>query len=535
MTAIVALIIVLLLSAVLGGAEYYLVLTPKRWREPYHSALLLLERGATTREELEQADALLAGAVNAGPRGGELNRIRFAQAYLRGLLGVHDADRYRAAVAVLDELIGAEGRTPDSAYLELWLQASLGNQARVTELYDDQRVLLEDRAESRRIASISHLHLAMGHWRQRELDQAERHFDQVRQLGELAEQIPAEAENLHLARAIQAASDEKMDEARAAYAAARERAVERQGSTVEPELGLLLCDWPHGGPHALGDWLGRLAQQAAFEQPARKSSAEEQSAEDPDERDRGGVRLRAGIALLRLVALIREPLNEPAPPGKHAGAPSPAWFAELARRAEAVRGADPELGDADLIEGLIRYYFAFSQQERESALAILEHGAKLGDAGVLPEVLDLIERERKLGGEGDGISRYLALLAAFIADPSISMADRMELERIRTRFARYGKPVDGAAKLPGQRDQTEGAVGRAEALGRQIEYILAPRIRDLAPEDPIVVGVREQLARLREVGALADQGTAALQKVEVDLVARVAQTMLPEEDHVRAP
>lgn len=389
---------VLFLTTVASGA-YFLVVLPGRWRGPYEEALALLD--SDDRDELERAETLLGQAVNAGPRGRALNRTRFAQAQVRAMLGTYEPARYGAAATVLDELIAAEGRTEHSAFLELWLQARLENHNRVTDLYGEHRLLLDPRPDSRRITAVSHLQLAVTHWRRRETDGALHHFDRVRELGELTDHIPAELNDLQLAKGVQAVFDGRTDDAREAFGAARKRMEGQQLSTAEAELGLVVCDWQDGDPGQLGDWLAQLAEQLERRPPDDEVAA---------------VRLRSGVALLRLLALLREWLGRP----PESGAPTPDDFAEFRRRVDAVREADPDLGDADLVEGLVRYYFALNQPEREQALTVLDAGQRKARAVMLPEVLDLMERERELGGEGNAFSRYLVLLGEFLQDPARS-------------------------------------------------------------------------------------------------------------------
>ncbi|MEU7658048.1 hypothetical protein [Streptomyces lincolnensis] len=507
-TILLAVLLPLLLLWTVASAGYFLVVLPHRWREPYEQSLALLD--SDDRDELERADRLLGDAVNAGPRGRALDRIRFAQAHVRAMLGTYDPSRYGASATVLDELIAAQGRTEHTAYLELWVQARLENHARVTDLYAEHRTLLDPRPDSRRIAAVSHLHLAVGHWRRRETDGALHHFDRVRELGELTDRIPPEVNDLQLVKGVQAVFDGRTDEAREAFGAARKRADEQGLPMVEAEAGILVCDWQDGDPDRLGERLDRLAEQAAAL---------------PAEDDRRGD-LGTGIAVLRLLVLLREWLARPA----LSGAPSPVDFQELERRAGALREADPELGDADLVEGLVRYHFALNQPEREKALAVLDRGVALAKGVGLPEVVDLMERERALGGEGDAISRYLALIGEFLDDPGRSEEDRIHFRRLKARFTPFGDPGElPEDAVPHQRAPLEDQRRRSEALRRRIELIVYPRIRDLADDAPAKQALRGLLDELDRATEAAAEGAGVLHEAELRLVTSTAQTLLPEE------
>jgi hypothetical protein len=509
-TILLAVVLPVLFLTTAASGAYFLVVLPGRWRRPYQEALALLD--SDDRDELERAEGLLGQAVNAGPRGRALNRVRFAQAHVRAMLGAYDPSRFGAAATVLDELITAEGRrTEHSAYLELWLQARLENHDRVTDLYAEHRDLLDARPESRRITAVSHLQLAASHWRRRETDGALHHFDRVRELGELTDRIPAELNDLRLAKGVQAVFDGRTEEAREAFAAARDRFAEQQLSTVEADLGLLACDWQDADPVELGEWLAELGHQLERQPPADDDTA---------------ARLRTGIALLRLLALVREWRARPA----LSGAPSQYDFGELDRRLTAVREADPELGDADLVEGLIRYYFALNQPEREQALAVLDSGRVKAKAVMLPEVLDLMERERELGGEGSALSRYLVLLGDFLAEPDRPAEDRAQLLRLKEKFQRF-VPADDLDEeaVPHQRAPLDDVKRQAEALRRRIELIVWPRVRDLPDDAPAKQALRHLLAELDDAAVTAAEGAAGLHRAEIAVITRTAQTLLPEE------
>ncbi|MFF4500747.1 hypothetical protein [Streptomyces sp. NPDC001401] len=491
-----------------ASAAYFLVVLPRRWRLPYEQSLALLD--SDDRDELERADRLLGQAVNAGPRGRALDRIRFAQAYVRAMLGRYEPARYGAAATVLDELISAEGRTEHTAYLELWLHARLENHDRVTDLYTEHTALLTARPESRRIAAVSHLQLAVAHFRRREMDGALHHFDRVRALGELTDRIPPEVNDLQLVKGVQAVFDGRAEEAREAFGDAKKRAEDRELPTTEAELGILACDWADGDPQELGGRLDGLAQQVA-----------ERPADDPTT-----ALLRTGVAVLRLLVLLREWRGRPA----RSGAPSPSDFRELERRAGAVREADPELGDAALVEGLVRYYFALSQPEREQALAVLDQGKGLAKGITLPEVLHLMERERELGGEGSAVSRYLALIGEFLQDPDRSAEELAEYRRLKERFQQFGDAggLDDSAKPqpPAPQDDFRR---RSQALRRRIELIVRPRLRDLDEDAPARLAVQALLKELEEASKVYADGAEVLYGAERKLITTTGEILLPEE------
>jgi hypothetical protein len=502
---------------------YFLVVLPRRWREPLTEAIFLLdndgpadleradlERPDLERADLERAERLLADALNAGPRGAALSQARFAQAFVQAMLGQYDQNRYSAAAATLNELTG-HGHDEATAYLDLWLHSRMDNHDQVCDLWEKHENLLADRPHSRFIAAAAHLHLAVGHWRRHEVDGALHYFDTVRSLGELAEHVPPGVDDLQLVRGIQAALDRRRDDARNAFAGARDRAAALGTPATAAELGLLACDWPDGDPAELGSRLHVLAGQLA----------------DHPHRDAETELLATAVALLRLIALVREWLGRP----RLAGAPAGPDLADFRGRVDAVRTIDQDLGDSFLIEGLIGYYFALGEDERERALTTLEHGTGTAYAIMVPEVRDLVERERALGGEGDAISRYRALIAGFLADPARSDAQRAELREIASRFARFGDPADLPADLEPQDltpDMTR--LRSADMLRRRIQLIVFPRVRDRAPDDPAVLKLTGQLTELDKASDTFSAKVRELHETEQNLIVQAGQVLLPEEE-----
>jgi thioredoxin-like negative regulator of GroEL len=508
-TILLLAVLLVLVLAIATSAVYFLVVLPSRWHLPYELSLPLLN--SDDRDDLEQADRLLGQALNAGPRGRALGKIRFAQAYARAMLGTYDKERYSAAAAVLDELITAGGRTEHTSYLEFWVQARLENHLRVADLYAEHSAQLVRYPDSRRIAAASHLHLAAGNWRRREINGALHHFDQVREIGELTDKIPPEANNLQLAKGVQSVFDERLDEAREAFGAARKRSAARELPTLEADLGLLVCDWEDEDPRQLGKRLEQLAEQAQ---------------QRPDEDDTKGP-LRTGIALLTVIALLREWLDKP----DQSGAPSAADFEELARRVAATHDADPDLGDPFLIDGLVHYYFALNQPEREQALATLDDGTQRARAIALPEVRRLMERERELGGKGDAISRYLELVAEFLADPERSEQERQRLRNLREKVIQSADPnaLPPDGPMPDQRAQAEDHQRRVKELVRRVELIVYQRIRDLPDDHPAREVLRNLRAELDRAGHVYADGAQVLRSAEQGLMVSVGEFLLPEE------
>jgi hypothetical protein len=511
--AVLIMVSVLLLAVCLAGAWYFLVVVPGRWRVPLHKALVILGRDRHQRADLEAADRLLDEAMNAGPRGRDLADARFAHAFVRAMLGTYQSDRYWAAATSVDSLATESRHDPAGAHLAVWLQHKLERHERAVELYREHEAVLAERQGARLAAASSHLHLAGAHWRRRETDEAMHHFDRVRELSVLTDEIPKAADNLHVLKGIQLFVDYRHSDARAAFEAARERAKEHEQSTVEAELGLIACDWEAGDPEELDRRLAGISSELAEQPKADKENRKQ---------------LETALVLLWVMVLLRRWATRP----ELSGAPNSDDRRELAKRVNRLIEVDQELGDPFLVEGLLWYYFAANEGERETALAILERGIGLNGAKAIsvPEVLHLVEKERALGGQGDALSRFLRLVHEFLADPAVPARHREELRSLRDQFARYADDLSEDLALPQRPDSPTELRQRIEAVRRRIELIIYPRLRDLPDDAPARVLLRERLAELDEVAERYAAEAEVLHQSEHKLVMTTGEFLLPQEE-----
>jgi tetratricopeptide (TPR) repeat protein len=511
LTAVLLVMCIVLSMLCLAGAWHFLVVVPSRWREPLYEAFGILASDGHERVQLEKADGLLDEAMNAGPRGRDLAEARFAHAYVRAMLGTYQADQYWAAAGTVESLATQSGHDPAAAHLAVWLQHRLERHERAVELYRENKAKLAERPGARLAAASSHLHLAGAHWRRRETDEALYHFDRVRDLGVLTEEIPKAADNLHVLKGIQLFFDQRHTEAREAFEAARERAAEGGLSTVEAELGLFACDWEKCDPDELDGRLGELLGELV---PGTDGEYRKQ--------------LGTAMTLLSVLVLLRRWAIRP----QMSGPPDSEDRHELSERVNAMVDIDPELGDAFLIEGLFWYYFAASEGEREKGLAILERGMGLQSAKAItvPEVLHLVERERALGGQGDALSRFLRLVHEFLADPAVPAPHREELRSLRGQFARYADDLGDDLALPTRPESPEDLRQRIEAVRRRIELIIFPRLRDLPDDAPARVQLRERLEELDSVADGFATQAQALHQSEHKLVITTGEFLLPQEE-----
>ncbi|GAA3471085.1 hypothetical protein [Nonomuraea roseola] len=496
---------IVLLVLVIALVGYIALVQPNRWRVPLHEALALLP--SDDPDDLARADRLLGQAVAGGIRRRALGDARFAQAYVRARLGRYDPAMYGAAAASVADLVAADGYDRHTAYLDLWLQARLDQHDKVLDLFQQHRALLEERRPARLIAAIAALNKAVAHWRRREVEGALHYFDQLRELGELTDQIPAHVEDLQLVNGVQALFDGRAEDARRSFEGSLARAAHEsraQDSWAEATLGLIACDWESGPLDELDRRLGQVLDELG---PAKAGDEE-------------AVALRAHAALLHVVSLLRR--------WREQGAPDPR---ELDARVERTLAADAGLGDAHLIRGLIGYYFATGKDERDRAVAELERGVATAKGVTLREVLDLVDKERELADEKGTVARYVGLVEEYLADPSVPARHRAELEAIRRLMEPFLDPAAVAADLrPHENLTAEEQRDRSRLLGVRVNRILYGKVRDLAG-DPRLSEIKDLSGRRQQALTGFNESERELREIETPLLKATGLLLLPEDPH----
>jgi hypothetical protein len=513
----VLLIVVLVLILVAGGT-YFLAVVPRHWWIPLDEARALVR--SADRADLERADRLIAQAINAGPRGGALQEARFAQAYVRARLGDFDPDQYAAAAAALADLVAASGYDEATAFLDLWLRSKLGQHARVCDLFETKQALLDRSPQARMIASISFLKQAVASWRRREPQGALHYFRSVRELDCLTAEIPEHVDDLELIEGIQALFDDRMADARRCFVSAREHAVQEDKSVARATLGLVVCDWREGERANADGGVGAVLDQLA---PVVDPASEEQQ-------------LQVNGALFHVVTLLHE-WQRPELAGV---APDRADFDRLDQRIDRVIRADPDHGDALLIAGLCRYYFAVRNPAlREQGVELLERGLETARPILHPEIRRIVQSERALGDVTTGRDRYVELIDEAVRDGNLDPARRRELLALRAemerRYARYGDLAAVAADAePTEHPSVRDILESNELMRGRLRGIAGPLLRD-DPDRPGVGELRERIGQLEEASGRFNDGVEAVLSARQELIVRTGEFLLDEEPAEKEP
>ena len=555
-----------LLPALVAGAVivlilvYFLIIQPGRKRRTLLQALQII--AADDRANFQQAEDLLNTALISGLRARDVAEARFALAYVRARLG-----RFAEASAVLADLIASGNCDRETVYLDLWLHARQKEYEKVEHVYDEHSNLLGDLLQSKYMAGIAFLYQARLLWSRRQVSGALHYFERLKELDVLQDQIPSHIDDHQVMFGIVALFEKDLTEARKHFTGAVE-AAKRDGRTTSPgDLGLLLCSWCERDMPDVDAQLGavlaemekretvivscshcdhsqpvhkkRLGKQvmcvscekefatppAEGASPSAPGTATESEATAEDDKQLGDEELlMRNVMLWHAVSLIgnwrRLPPADGLPPAEKSG---------LLSRLDKVRALDPEMGDPRLLAGLICYYFAANEAQREEALKLLE--ATIGKDIHVPEVLNLVDRERRLDElQRDALKRFLALVGSYVTDRSVPEHYRQQLRERLSRFKRFNDPREIDLEkgeedaAPSLRDiQTRGTL-----LHKRVDSIIKGKLRS-TEERKVAEAIQGLLEGLEAETKTLVENATRVEETEFELMGQTGEFLLSEE------
>lgn len=509
-----------LAAGLAGVVLHYRVRVPRRRRRVLDEALGILHRDETAR--FDEAARMLAGALTTGLAGGDVARARFALAYARARLG-----RYTEAASVLEDLLGAGGGGREALYLDLWLHVRLKEHDEATRRYEESARVLAGYLDADRLAGIAYLQRGRACLARRDVDLALAHFDRVRRLGVLRDQVPADLGQHQVVLGVQALYERESARARERFRAALAAAGEGAPPPLHAQLGLLLCDWQESECPDVDERLQALLARVEAEAPpppdvgADDSSAAGDAARLTDPR-----RLLRNVRLWYAVSLLHRWRTLPAEQGLPADE-----RARLRERLDAVRAADPELADPELIDGLIGWYFCGDDEAaHDAAVAALECALDLGVN--VPEVRLIVAREERLREAARrSPETFIAMLRAYLGDPAIPLVLRRELHERMRGYSRFGGAGEGLEVPP---EETAPSVselyGRSELVHRRVAALL----RDGRLEEAERTGIAGLLDAMRASAGEIRERARGLEETEQSLMAAMGDALLREEEPLAA-
>jgi len=549
------------LGAGAGGiAAYRFGVEPRRKRKPFLLALDIMCR--RDEAEYDEAERLFTHCLTLGLRPRDVAAARFQLAYLRAR-----GRRYAEAVAVLSELAPGE-RDREAVYLEMWLRYRLKEPDRVEALYREHRAVLGSFMDARTIVSIVYLERGRTYWAAKQTAAAVEYFNFVRDLGVLHEEIPEHIDDHQLVLGVASIHEGNYDQAAEHFRGAVRAAGAAGNSTAPGRLGELVCTWRKEETPDIDEPLERVVAELWGAAPDGATVGKVRCAH-PKCRHEFLVTTRAAgkrVACLHCRLHFRLPDSIPAYTddadgdrpdrlladdellvrnalvwhaavrvfgwkGRPPGEPVPAAEWEvLDDRLGRARVADPAAPDPDLLDGLLRYYFAADSDGREAAMAVLDRAVA---AGVnLPTVLDLIAREKRVAAYlADGLARFYRHAEQYVGDGRIPLEYRTALyERLHphSRFVDLASPQGGDADADA-RPSLEDLQNRSDLLRDRVQRVH----RTLLETDPDGANARVIVTLVEDLKTGTEElfGTARkVERTEHELMASTSEFLLNEDD-----
>lgn len=537
-------------------AVYKFLVEPRRKRRFLVAALELIARDE--RALLPDAERLLADALTQGLSRRDVATARFHLAYVRAQLG-----RFAEAAAVLAD-VPEKDRGREVVYLDLYLQSKLNAHDRVEAIYRDNAPLLGDLYDTKLIVGITYLERARTFWAAKQMGGAVDYFNKLRKLGVLLDEIPEHIDDHQVVLGVAALFEKNPEQAEKHFRGAVEAATAAGKPSIPGRLGLLLCTWTRDetpdveeGLTSVSDELSRAtptegalattncahqgcrhefrvsarlagqrvtctACRRGFRLPTELKPATATGDAAPDRLFGDDELLLTNVLLWRAVSLLYRwrslPPNSGLPPEEQT---------ELVARLARVRAADPDLPDPDLLEGLVRYYFAApdDDEERKAAVALLEKAIENGVN--VPEVIDLANRERRVAEHlKHGLERFFAHVHTYIGDGSVPEEYREDMRARLNRSSRFKPPPEAAP------NDAADAPSLSELQARS--QVLRDRVYRLRRElDPTSTDAREISSLVGDLEKNTQEllDTASkVQRVEHDLMASTSEFLLKEEE-----
>jgi len=479
-----------------GIALYFLVLLPRRRIAPLREAERILNE--QSQPDWRAVEDLLEQGVTAGLRPPDLADCRFLLAYVRTR-----QSRYQQALSAIEELIASGNAAGEAMYLDLWLKVKEKQYDQAEERIEKSWDAIAGLPESNLLAGIVFLQLGRLALSQAKIDRAVAYFERVRKLGVLSDRIPKDLDDQEMAIAIQTLVQGKREEAQKRFEQALYNAKSRGGSTIYPEIGLLLCRWKGEEIPQIDAELGKVAQEII----AQKTRFQTQ--------------LVSHVLLWHAVSVLFTWLRLP----EKRGLPQ-SERARLEERLERLGHENSVLPEPDFVAGLVDYYFASDDAARGKAIERLK--AAMAAGLCLPDVTLLVQAEERLASVArERDKHYMTLLRAYLGDPTVPVELKRSLREHLRGFERYRDLLEGV--------EVEVSPGAAFAsiqdLAASCEMIEG-RVRHIfqgMKGGRDVDGVQELLESLAKSRTQVTSAAEELNKTEAELMRVAGEALLSEE------
>ena len=198
-------------------------------------------------------------------------------------------------------------------------------------------------------------------------------------------------------------------------------------------------------------------------------------------------------------------------------------FRERTRRVVEI---DPEMGDAQLLEGLITYYLAANEAQRREGFGLIEESTK-HDVN-LPQILSLCDREKRMADLNErSRDRFYQVLEAYLHDNQVKPEHRDWLrEKLRgfSRFEALGPNIviDSRDAAP----TTNDLRSRGALISSRVASVVKTHF---SIDSENVESLNQLVEQLNSAGQNLEQEAKRLEKVEREVLASTGEFLFKEE------
>lgn len=468
----------------LAAWVYFKVILPRKQIKPYKKALRLI-----SDQKYDEALPLLTQVESKLPddlRHHARFFIAFANMQLKNL---------QEAEHLLTALHRENPKNHNASYLLAYIRV-------VGERYDEAEPVLEkmesydqlDTHHAKKLLGIVKFQRALAALKDGRVIAAGELFEKVQELGDFANQIPADLKNRHIVQGTNALFDQDLPEARKQFESLQNtvsNSQERQHDTLlaSAKLGLALVEWLENTPGCsatIETLLVEAAKLLDHDGPTElpwpvdaepKDIAEKLKDLDVEinlpEDERGVNHLLRDIHFLRGMAVLRSWRQME---GEAAHQAIKMQYESSLNRFACSRACDEAFSDVFLVVGLLMYYLHKPGPERSKGIDLLQQSHKQGMSD--PDAMEIINnRERIERANADAVDKYLQILDHYLNDNTVRKEVRIALMARLSRFKRiqsWEERPDLALARTVEPTVAEMR-NRSEILQTRVDQILASR------------------------------------------------------------
>jgi hypothetical protein len=516
---------------VAGGVWYYFArIQPGRIIKQYTDALKAVD-------SREYGTALPLLTVVEGKLPPELHRqARFFVAFVNAQLK-NTADAMTIAAALHRE----DASDAEAAELLAWLYVSDKKYESAEAVLKTMRKSGSLGKEAACLLSCTKFAQAMKAYRAGGLDQASVLFNDVRELGHFADQIPADLRDRHVALGARALFDHDAAAARTQFEALDKASASLLGEVgrqmaAKAKVGLALAAWVDGDTPTTESMIevnlaaaAQLLKQSepldlpwpdtaaasgvtaadrleGLERPTAEPQKDKPESQDLTEQKQQ-LTLR-DIHFLRAMNVLRGwKLMEP----EQAQQQVPGRYRSALGRLAAARAHDSEFSHIYLVAGLLMYYLRTDAADRMRGVHLLDRARDIGMRE--PETMEILHHRDKMNETNqDARTRFMDVLDKYIGDETVRLEVRRDLLTHLSKYGRFAgvkkRPdLSSARNLP---PTIEEVRNRSELLRTRVAEIIQSGDQDAKELHSMTASVEEESQRLWEQAKTVENKQAEL-------------------------